>query len=162
MTFRTLRVMGSEPSLAEQGYVKVRMSDADGFTETAWAVRVAPDLDHFRLDNSPFYAYRVSTDDVVEGAFVAEGLYEFVRVVERSGNRTVRLMFSGDDADTPYGTRVLDAVKALGCSFEGMFSKVISITVPAGVELDDVAAYLTSTGLDWEYADPTYSDLFGE
>jgi len=154
--------MASEPSLAEQGYVKVRMSDSDGFTETTWAVRIAPDRDHFRLDNSPFYAYGVSTDDVVEGAFIDEGLYEFVRVVERSGNRTVRLMFGHDDADSPFGTRVLDEVKAMGCSFEGMFSKVVSITVPPEVQLADVAAYLTSTGLSWEYADPTYADLFGE
>jgi hypothetical protein len=85
--------MTDDRGLAEQRYVKVRMSDDHGFTETAWAVRIAPGTDQFRLDNSPFYAYRVSTDDVVEGQFVADGFYDFVRVIERSGNRTVRLMF---------------------------------------------------------------------
>jgi hypothetical protein len=154
--------MTGDRSLAEQGHVKVRTSDDDGFTETAWAVRVAPGTDHFRLDNSPFYAYRVSTDDVVEGQFVAEGFYDFVRVVERSGNRTVRLMFEDEKADTPTGKRVLDGVVALGCSYEGMFNTVMSITVPPTVNLNDVARYLTSTGLRWEYADPTYRDLFGD
>ena len=153
--------MTGRGDLAAQGYVKVRMSDDDGFTETAWAVRVQPGVDHFRLDNSPFYAYRVSDEDIVEGEFVAEGFYDFVRVVERSGNRTVRLMFGDEKADTPYGKVILDGVKQLGCTYEGMFSTVMSITVPPGVELRDVADYLTSTGLNWEYADPTYEDLFG-
>ena len=153
--------MDVDPTLREQGYVKVRMADEDGYTETAWAVRVRDDVDHFRLDNSPFYAYRVSTDDVVEGALVGDGLYEFVRVVERSGNRTIRLMFGDERADTPFGTEVLGGIRALGCSYEGMFSRVVSITIPPTVELGAVAAYLISTGLDWEYADPTYDDLFG-
>jgi hypothetical protein len=150
-----------EPTLREQGYVKLRMADDDGFTETAWAVRVRDDVDHFRLDNSPFYAYGVSTDDVVEGVRVDDGLYAFVRVIERSGNRTVRMIFGKDRADTDVGAAILAEVRALGCSYEGMFSKVISITVPPAVDLGDVAAYLVSTGLDWEYADPTYDDLFG-
>jgi Domain of unknown function (DUF4265) len=154
--------MADETTLADQGYVKVQMSDDDGFTETAWAVRVAPDVDQFRLENSPFYAYRVSEEDVVEGRFVADGFYEFVRVVKRSGNRTVRLMFGEDKADSPAGQAVLGGIASLGCSYEGMFNTVISITVPPAASLDDVARYLTSTGLDWEYANPTYSDLFGE
>jgi Domain of unknown function (DUF4265) len=147
--------------LAAQGYVKVRMSDDDGYTETAWAVRVEPGVDHFRLDNSPFYAYRVSDEDIVEGREIEDGLCEFVRVVHRSGNRTVRLMFGDESAETPYGHRVLDGVAGLGCTYEGMFGQVVSITVPPDVQLGDVAAYLTATGLDWEYADPTYDDLFG-
>ena len=36
--------------LAAQGYVKVRMSDDDGYTETAWALRIRPGEDVFRLD----------------------------------------------------------------------------------------------------------------
>ena len=42
-----------------------------------------------------------------------------------------------------------------------MFSITMSITIPPEVALEDVAAYLISTGLTWEYADPTYEDLFG-
>jgi hypothetical protein len=43
-----------------------------------------------------------------------------------------------------------------------MFNTVMSITVPPTVNLNDVAQYLTSIGLRWEYADPTYRDLFGD
>jgi hypothetical protein len=156
------RGMSNGPSLAEQGYVKVQMSDDDGYTETAWAVRVSPDKDHFRLDNSPFYAYRVSAEDVVEARRVADGFYEFVRVVERSGNRTVRLILRDEDKDAPSGQRILDGIRDLGCSYEGMFSSLISITVPPGVDLAADATYLTATGRDWEHADPKYEDLHGE
>jgi hypothetical protein len=148
--------------LAAEGFVKVRMSDSDGFTETAWAQRRSPGEDVFRLDNAPFYAYRVSADDFVEGSLSSEGMYDFVRVVERSGNRTVRLMFGDEKADTPFGEEVLSAILALGCSFEGKFNKLMSITVPPSVSLDAVATYLTSTGLQWEYADPKYEDLFDD
>jgi hypothetical protein len=153
--------MAGEPSLAEQGYVKVQLSN-DGHFETVWAVRLKPGEDTFRLDNSPFFAYRVSEADIVEGACIADGLYEFARVTEHSGNRTVRLTFGDGKADTPEGKRVLDGIVALGCSYEGMFSRLISITVPSEVRLEDLASYLVSTGLQWEYADPTYADLFGE
>jgi hypothetical protein len=68
-------------ALADQGYVKLEMRDSDGFVETAWAQRTDPDRDEFRLDNNPFYAYRVSAGDIVEGEPIAPGMYRFVRVV---------------------------------------------------------------------------------
>jgi hypothetical protein len=55
----------------------------------------------------------------------------------------------------------LDAITALGCSFEGFADITKSITVPSTVALERVADYLTSTGLAWEYADPKHEDLFG-
>jgi hypothetical protein len=147
--------------------VKVRMSDADGYTETPWASPISSDEDLFRLENSPFYAYGVSFEDVVEakplGPRVADGvpMYEFVRVVERSGNRTVRFNFGDDKAHTPAGRRVLDKIVALGCSFEGMFGITMSVTIPPDVDLEKVTAYLIGTGLRWEYVDPTYAQVHG-
>ena len=147
---------------AAQGFVKVEMSDDDGNIETPWAERLPDATNQFRLDNSPFYACRVSADDIIEGEEVAPGFYRFVRVVRRSGNRTVRLMLGEKKADTAEGKQVLDEIVRLGCTYEGAFSKLLSITVPPDVVLETVATYLTSTGLDWEYAHPTYSDLFGQ
>jgi uncharacterized protein DUF4265 len=145
----------------EQGFVKIRTSGDDGIVETLWAQRIGGRDDCFRLDNSPFFAYRMSADDVVEGSPISPGMYDFVRVVEHSGNRTVRLMFATDRVDSPLGVSVLDRLTQLGCTFENMNNALVSITVPASVSLDAVATYLTSTGLQWEYADPTYDDLFG-
>jgi hypothetical protein len=147
---------------AAQGFVKVEMSDDYGNVETPWAERVPDSINQLRLDNSPFFAYRVSANDIIEGEEVAPGFYRFVRVVRRSGNRTVRLMFGEKKADTPEGELVLNAIVRMGCTYEGAFRKLLSITVPPDVALEAVAAYLTATGLDWEYADPTYSDLLGQ
>ena len=73
----------------------------------------------FGSDNAPFFAYGVSEGDIVEGRFIADDFYDFVRVVERSGNRTVRLIFGDEKADTPSGQRVLAGVVALGARTRG-------------------------------------------
>jgi hypothetical protein len=36
----------------------------------------------------------------------------------------------------------------------------IAIDIPPGVELMEVADYLTDQGVQWEHADPRYSDLY--
>ncbi len=46
------------------GMAKVRLSNADGDVETLWASPLGNDL--YRLENSPWYAYGVSWQDVVE------------------------------------------------------------------------------------------------
>src|SRR6476661_1521622 len=73
------------------GMVKIGLHAPDGEFETMWATPVGPD--RYRLENSPFYAYGVSWLDVVEALpDEAAGLPVFVRRVERSGHRTVRLI----------------------------------------------------------------------
>jgi hypothetical protein len=73
--------------------VLFRVPDEDGsaHVETLWATSVGNDT--YKLDNSPFYAYGVSWEDVVFAPFTAEeGFPTFERVVTKSGNRTVRVI----------------------------------------------------------------------
>jgi len=70
--------------------VKVLLQE-DENVETLWANRVGPDL--YRLDNSPFWAYGVSWRDVVEAHPDPDGMLRMSRVVEKSGHRTVRVIF---------------------------------------------------------------------
>lgn len=149
-------------ALAEQGFVKIEMRDSDGFVETAWAQRTDPDRNEFRLDNNPFYAYGVSADDIVEGEPIAPGMYRFVRVVRPSGNRSVRVAFETFKSDAPEAHPILAGLKSLGCDYEGMFGRVIAVNIPPHVNLARVADFLTDTGIRWEYANPTYTDLFGD
>jgi hypothetical protein len=138
-------------------YVKVRVSNGDGNVETLWAIRVG-DGNLFRLDNAPYFAYGISEGDVIEGEPVADGMFDFLRVEERSGNRTVRVIHRSqpraDDA-------VLAGLLEIGCLVEGGPGQLVSVTVPPSVDLNVVAEYLTQTGIQWEYADPTWEDLFG-
>jgi hypothetical protein len=137
------------------GMVKVAFR-VDDEVETLWATPVGTNL--FRLDNSPFFAYRVSWLDIVEAHLADSGQLEFLRVSEKSGHRTVRAIL--DDVTAAEAAPLLGLLKQAGCSYEGFQPKLLSIDVPPEVGLERVAALLTDQGVEWEYADPTYEDLF--
>ncbi len=140
----------TEPDLA-----KLEFRTEDGEVETIWAKPIGEHL--YRLDNSPFYAYGVSWNDVVEAQPQPGAFPLFRRVVEKSGHRTVRVIVGGDDLE-----RLKRGIQELGCKFEGAWSKLISVDIPPDVELEDVRSFLISGKFEWEHADPTYEELFGE
>ena len=140
------------------GMVKVGLKGPDGEFETLWATPVGESA--YRLENSPFWAYRVSWLDVVEAHPDPDGLLCFERVVAKSGHRTIRLIINPGIDQAPERTRVLDALKALGCSIEGYNSRYFCIDLPPEIELAPIAQYLTQHDAQWEYADPKYEDLF--
>lgn len=150
-------------SAASNAKVLFRVPKEDGSddVETLWATHVGGD--HFKLDNSPFYAYGVSWEDVVSAPFDAKEQFPtFERVVSKSGNRTVRVLFrtpveAGNEPD-----RLLQGLVAMGCSYEGANRRFISLNVPSGVELNVIRDYLIAHDVTWEHADPTYEALFPE
>ena len=127
--------------------------------ETLWATSLGADT--YRLDNSPFYAFGVSWQDVVAAPFDPEEQFPtFQRVVSKSGHKTVRVAFTarleaGNETD-----RLLQGLVALGCGYEGANAKYFSVNVPPGVELEVVRNYLIEHQAVWEHADPTYAALF--
>jgi hypothetical protein len=137
---------------APPGYVKLRLTGPDGLIETPWAERIG---DKFRLDNLPWYAYGISDDDLVEAvATDVEGIFEYVRVVEPSGNRLIRVIF-----DDGHYQSMLDQLQAMGCHYEGFNKKFFAVSIPLQVSLDDVTQLLTRSELQWELANPPYGDL---
>ena len=139
-------------------FVKVKFVDGDNI-ETLWAVELGNNL--FRLDNSPFFAYDVSWQDIIEAIGEAEDFYEFVRVAEKSGNRTVRIIFENFSGKDEQGKQILSDITNLGCSYEGANSKFISVTIPSTVNFESVIDYLSEqSDLNCEYADPSYAKLF--
>jgi hypothetical protein len=137
--------------------VKVLMQDGSD-VETLWAVPVGNDL--YRLDNSPFFVYRVSWQDIVRAEPGADGVLTLVNVAEKSGNRTVRVIMQTCKTTSEEAKPFLNGLLDLGCSYEGFQPRLVSINVPVGVDLQTVADYLIDSGHTWEYADPTYEDLF--
>jgi len=150
----------SEPSEPD-AKVLFRVPNHDGGTdvETLWAFRLGSDK--YKLDNLPYYAYGVSWEDVVLAPFDEDEQFPtFQKVVSKSGNRTVRIIF-----DIPYGSgneseALVKRLVALGCDFEGANRRYIVINVPPTVDLNIVADLLNDAGVSWEYADPTYEELF--
>ena len=137
--------------------VKVLLQE-DEYVETLWASRVGPDL--YRLDNSPFWAYGVSWCDVVEAHPDPDGMLRMSRVVEKSGHRTVRVMFERGADQAPEARAVLDGVTALGATYEGMSPRYLAIDIPPAVDLMTVAQFLTDHAVQWEHADPRYAELY--
>jgi hypothetical protein len=145
--------------MANPNMVKVRLrGPAADEVETLWAVPVDTDL--YRLDNSPFFAYGVSWQDVIEARPGEDQVLEYVRCVKKSGNRTLRVIFQDYRSADPPAEPVLEGLRELGCSYEGMQPRMISINVPANVDLGEVTGFLNKpSGLQWEYAAPTYEQV---
>jgi hypothetical protein len=138
---------------------RVPSTDGDATVETLWATPLGND--HYQLDNSPFYAYGVSWQDVILAPYdQQDGFPTFRSVVEASGNRTVRVFFDPPVAPGNSADRVLQGLVALGCSYEGANRKYISVNIPPSVELQQVRSYLIEQDAQWEHADPTYDSLF--
>ena len=136
--------------------VKVELRDRSDRVETLWATPVGPD--RYKLDNSPFYAYGVSWQDVIEARPVREGeLPTLVRVVQKSGNRTIRVVLDPPADQSEESATILDWLVELGCSYEGAGPGFISINIPPEVELEAVCDCLNAADLTWEHADPDLS-----
>ncbi|MFC5576662.1 DUF4265 domain-containing protein [Lysobacter niabensis] len=141
--------------------VLFRVPDDEGgaTVETLWAIPLGDG--RYKLDNSPFYAYGVSWQDIVLAPIDAqEGLPTFQSVLTKSGNRTVRVIFDPPIAPGNSSDQVLQGLVALGCSYEGANPRYMSVNIPPGVELQEVRSYLVQKDAQWEHADPTYESLF--
>jgi hypothetical protein len=138
---------------------RVPNEDGSAEVETLWATSVGGD--NYRLDNSPFWAYGVSWEDVVFAPLSNDdGFPTFRSVVTKAGNRTVRVFFEPPIEEGNESDSVLQGLVSLGCSYEGMNPKYVSVNIPSSVALDVVRGYLVAKEARWEYADPTYASLF--
>ncbi len=139
--------------------VKVELRDRSDRVETLWATPVG--RDRYKLDNSPFYAYGVSWQDVIEARPEHEGdLPTLVRVVKKSGNRTVRVVLDPPADQSEESATILEWLVELGCSYEGAAAGFLSINIPPEVEMDTVCDSLNAAELQWEHGDPSYAELY--
>jgi hypothetical protein len=138
--------------------VLIQFRDDEGRTEKLWATIVSDGL--YQLEHSPSFAYRVSRKDIVRAVADENGELLFERIEEKSGNRTVRILFARYWITSPEAAPILNKIEELGCSYEHLEGRMLNINVPPAVELKKLAEYLIDQGLWWEYADPTRESLF--
>ena len=136
---------------------KIAFSDDDGNVETLWAIDLGNG--RYRLDSSPWYQYRVSWKDVVTAQPDSGGQLCFAGVVEKSGHRTIRVLF---EQPTGENNLILDGLVELGCTYEGAYSKLFAIDIPPAVDLEKVRHCLIANKAQWEHADPKHSDLYDD
>ncbi len=147
--------------MSRDNLVKIELRvDADGEThvETPWATPLG--RNKFRLENMPFFAYDISLHDVVEAKKQKDGFPLVKRVVEKCGNRTVRVIFRGAVGKSKKTEAILDDLEELGCDFECANPKLVVVLVPPDSDFDTVTKYLDNKKLNWEYADPSSATLF--
>ena len=134
---------------------KVRFR-VDEEVETVWAEPLGEN--RYRLDNTPWFAYGVSWKDVVEAKPEIEGdnMPDFIRVVEKSGHRTIRVILEDEKAKK----EVLEEIVKLGCTYEGANDIYFGVDIPPDANLEALTAFLTKRKEQWEHGDPTYSELY--
>lgn len=131
--------------------------DIEDTNESLWAEKVGPN--RYRLDNNPIFLYGISYGDIVEAESMPDTtMLRFTRVVEKSGNRTIRIYTESPEIHEEAFKPVLDGLKKLGCDYEGFPPRMISINIPAQVEWESVTAFLNERELMWENGDPEYSE----
>ncbi len=117
----------------------------------------------YRLNNSPWFAYGISANDIVEAR--PKFPYEepvFIRLLEKSGHRTVRV-YLGDPLGMHqdlFAHPVLGYLLHLGCALEAASAQYFAVGIPPHVDFQAVCDYLNSTGEQWEYADPSFRQLY--
>lgn len=135
----------------------------DEFKESLQARPLGSDT--YRLENSPWFAYGVSFQDIVEARPALESeaaLPIFTRVLEKSGNRTLRVYLERPVDTEPEVRRhpTLAGLLDMGCALENANGNYFAVNIPPQVDFDAVCSHLHSTTDLWEYADPTYAQLY--
>ncbi len=137
---------------------KVLFITGDGMDETLWAIPLGDDL--YKLDNSPWLAYGVSWQDIIEATPDENGgLPRFRKVIQKSGNRTLRLILDPPANQSPDAQKILDKITDMGCSYEGANPKFVAVNIPPAVNLRKICDFLSKKGCQWEHADPIYDEI---
>lgn len=150
--------MNDEPNAKVLFRVEYEDSE-EADVETLWAYNLGED--NYKLDNLPYFAYGVSWHDIVYAPYDPdEERATFKHVISKSGNSTIRIIFESPVEDGSASQALLDSLAELGCDFEKATKLLVVVNIPPAVELADVGDALNEAGVEWEYADPTYEELF--
>lgn len=106
--------------------------------ESIWAETLDVTKGLYRVDNIPFFAYGVSLGDTVHAKRV-EGELRFRKVVEKSGNSTLRV-FCRDASKIPALQKLL--IARGGRVERSHLKKLFAVNVPKGKRLSAFLGYL--------------------
>jgi hypothetical protein len=148
--------------MSEEKYDKIVLRLVEGedvYIETPWVIDLGEG--RYRMENSPFYFYGVAAGDIVGAEYSEEEeRLVFTKVLEKSGNKLVRVIFENPaDQEGPEKEHLKKLVE-MGCNYEGANPKYICIDIPKDVDLFKVCNYLTENNIQWEHAAPRYSELY--
>ena len=126
---------------SEDNYVKILFpfySDVleEETVETMWATIIDKDKGFHKLDNIPFYAPLVASDDIVFAEYdEQEKILTYRKTVEYSGNSIVQVVLMEKSQDI---NSIRDLFKALGCVSERANDGYFSMEVPVSVDYKSI------------------------
>lgn len=141
--------------------IEIALTAPTGEVETVWA---EPSGDgHWIINNIPWLAHRVSLGDTIDAERDEAGTMTMVRVVRKSGNRTIRILLDVTEPArqwTPRSQALLAGLRDRGAEVENMNYRLVAVSLPFGIELASVARFIDESGFSFEYADPAFEELF--
>ena len=138
---------------------RVGNDDGSEHVETLWATSLGEDL--YCLENSPFFAYGVSWQDIVFAPFSEdEGFPLFQRVQKASGRRTLRVVLNPPAEEENDSVRILQSIVELGGTYEGANTRYFVIDIEKEENFWPICGYLSENEVQWEHANPVYRDLY--
>lgn len=152
-----MHMSNSPKTTPDNNHVKIEFhveNDNGGVdVESMWAID--QNNGHYILDNTPFYAYGISLGDT----FIAEKtpgneLAVFKDVVQKSDNRTIRIIFTEEEVQSSTADSILAQLAERDCAYEGADASYYAITIPADADLFEIAEFLTHNEVMWEQSDP--------
>ncbi|MXV53341.1 DUF4265 domain-containing protein [Pedobacter sp. HMF7647] len=126
--------------------------------ETMWAAIVDKAKGFYKLDNIPFYAPLVASDDIVFAEFdEQEQMLTYRLTVEYSGNSTIQVVLMDKSKDI---NLIRDVFQELGCVSEKVNGGYFSMEIPASVDYKKIKQKLDEmeTNQIIEYAEPCLAD----
>jgi hypothetical protein len=139
--------------VSKKKLVKIQFYDPDIGHENLWAEPVSKN--RYRIESIPFFVYSISSGDIVTASPDTKGRLQFGRVVERSGNTTLRARSDKFIKNSAYRKKVTAGLNELSCGVEELRSRLLAINVPTNVNLQAVTDYLTDDAkVSWEYGHP--------
>lgn len=125
-------------------------------TETVWAEPVG--LGRFRVANSPFYVFGVSSEDVVSAREI-DGQLVFQNVVSKGGHSTYRVfLHDGRTIQSPEFNKLWAPISELGATFENANDHFVAVDIPRGKDIHAIYALLEQGELDelWSFEEGNY------
>jgi len=141
--------------MAKENLVKIAfelLQDEDGYPHDRWETLWAEPVEQgelYRIDNIPFFAKGISSEDVVKAEQRA-GQLQYVRLVRASTNSVFRIYVA--DESTVLSAR--NSFRELGCESEqSHIPKLFALEIPGSIAIGPVAELMDegAEGGLWEY-----------
>ncbi|MCI0694174.1 DUF4265 domain-containing protein [candidate division KSB1 bacterium] len=126
--------------------------------ENIWVKQITGNL--YEVLTIPFWAYNLSLGDVVECHPDEDGLGLFIgKVLQKSGNRTVRIAFKAKEGiNHPEAQKLVDYFKEHDLRFEKFSIRLFSLNLPSEGEYQKLIKRLDAVPKEaemiWEDGDP--------